>query len=133
MDVEITTPDCQSIQEKKSTKMGERGTMSLADRSVTGSYRSKATIVFHFEYTLASVVESLPATLKKSHFDHIFKVKVKSTNKYVTTPENKTIYVKLRTNTIKFLSELYSSNLFILVLFTELNGQMGKHIIEKVF
>jgi hypothetical protein len=49
MDVEITTPDCQSNQEKKSTKMGESGTMSLADRSVTGSCRSKATIVFHFE------------------------------------------------------------------------------------
>ena len=79
------------------------------------------------------MVESLPATLNKSHFDHIFKVKVKSTIKNVTTPENKTIYVKLRTNTIKFLTELYSSNLFILVLFTELNGQMGKHIIEKVF
>lgn len=41
--------------------------------------------------------------------------------------------MKLRTNTVKFLSELYLSNLFNLVLFTELHGQTGKLIIDKVF
>ena len=66
-------------------------TRSLADRFSTGSFgsrfiSSKATIVFHFDNTLASVVESLPATLSKSHFDHTFKVKVKSSFKQGTLP-----------------------------------------------
>jgi hypothetical protein len=88
MDFEITTPESESIFELKSKKIDKINTRSLSasasvDRCSMGSLglgfiSSKATIVFHFENTLASVVESLAASLKKSHFDHTFKVKVKS-------------------------------------------------------
>ncbi len=88
VDFEITTPESESIFELKSKKIDKINTRSLSasesvDRCSMGSLglgfiSSKATIVFHFENTLASVVESLPASLKKSHFDHTFKVKVKS-------------------------------------------------------
>jgi hypothetical protein len=84
MDVEITTPNCDSIKEPKNTRIEEKNTRSIARmismKNFGSSFSfSKPTIVFHFENTLASVVESLPSSLNKSHFDHNFKVKVKPT------------------------------------------------------
>jgi hypothetical protein len=84
MDVEITTPNCDSIKEPKNTRILEKNSRSpsntISMKNFGSSFRfSKPTIVFHFENTLASVVESLPSSLNKSYFDHNFKVKVKPT------------------------------------------------------